>query len=774
MKKLLLGLLLSIMALFFSNEVKASHAAGGEIYYEFVSANGNSETYKVFVFLYRDAAGIGMPVTVNVCASSSCGPSITTNFLQAPDPLSGNPSGAPVSNLNECALPASGGGTGGVNYELYVYCGTIVLPTKCVDWRFSYSLNARNSAIDNLQNPGSRNIYLEAKLNNTIGPNTSPKFVVPAIKRWCVVDPTDPASKPIIWSQASIEPNGDSIYYKFENPQAGPNCGPGTDLAYVGNYSLSSPMTTFGPIAINRRTGTFTFMPIQREIVVIRIDVDEYRFNTTLLRWEFVGSSMRDMQVAISDLCVNSIQNGDRLAFSAGAGKDSLVSVDSLRALGAINVNNTIVSSTTTDSTVQVQVLKNYKCNDASIILPFASPLVCTSADPTDFRIIGPDGIARPVTDINTRCGVDETTDTLELLLHQSLDVNGIYLLYIKRGNDGNTLTNRCGFELQDNIIYLINVKDCRILDYEMTNVTVVEDEKIKVEFDLNPNSFYLNTFNEINVLRANNDQNFQFIGKVTDPTAREFIDNGLTMVDVDVQAYQYIMQIVLNLNPRQPTNFINSILLQGDTLSESQFEMTWEPYANGTYGSPAEYEVFESDYDTTGIVGPAWTSVKKVGTDLTYVYEIPDNKSVWLKVQATDPSSTNTTLSNSNWIITGSYDPPVPPTLDPAVTYVPNIITPNGDNINDRFYFSLRPTDIGLREYSNLSLSIFNRWGKRVFQDDNYMERNNKTEGWDGTNDASGTPLADGVYFYVAKFSDINTGKAEEKNGTITLSASR
>jgi gliding motility-associated-like protein len=59
-----------------------------------------------------------------------------------------------------------------------------------------------------------------------------------------------------------------------------------------------------------------------------------------------------------------------------------------------------------------------------------------------------------------------------------------------------------------------------------------------------------------------------------------------------------------------------------------------------------------------------------------------------------------------------------------------PNVITPNGDNQNDDFrpYVSTEP----------VSVMIFNRWGRKVFEQENY------TQGW-----GSDANIAAGVYFY-------------------------
>lgn len=66
----------------------------------------------------------------------------------------------------------------------------------------------------------------------------------------------------------------------------------------------------------------------------------------------------------------------------------------------------------------------------------------------------------------------------------------------------------------------------------------------------------------------------------------------------------------------------------------------------------------------------------------------------------------------------------------------VPNVITPNGDNVNDAFKIN------GLENFPNSTLTICNRWGKKVYSSSNY---NND---WKPDNSA-------GTYFYVLEVSD-------------------
>jgi gliding motility-associated-like protein len=78
--------------------------------------------------------------------------------------------------------------------------------------------------------------------------------------------------------------------------------------------------------------------------------------------------------------------------------------------------------------------------------------------------------------------------------------------------------------------------------------------------------------------------------------------------------------------------------------------------------------------------------------------------------------------------------------TVDITVTtcdiQVPNVVTSNGDNVNDAFKIR------GLESFSNTVLSVYNRWGKRVYNNENY------TNDWKPDVNA-------GTYFYVLNLAD-------------------
>ena len=71
----------------------------------------------------------------------------------------------------------------------------------------------------------------------------------------------------------------------------------------------------------------------------------------------------------------------------------------------------------------------------------------------------------------------------------------------------------------------------------------------------------------------------------------------------------------------------------------------------------------------------------------------------------------------------------------------VPNVITPNGDGLNDEFFFE----SIGNGTHPNAALQIFNRWGDVVFKAEPYQNN------WRGQNN-SDKELPHGTYYFVLK----------------------
>ena len=81
----------------------------------------------------------------------------------------------------------------------------------------------------------------------------------------------------------------------------------------------------------------------------------------------------------------------------------------------------------------------------------------------------------------------------------------------------------------------------------------------------------------------------------------------------------------------------------------------------------------------------------------------------------------------------------------------IPGGLSPNGDGINDTWNIQ------GLEYYPNASISVFDRWGKKLFFS------TSASAPWDGTFDGKELPTAD--YYYII---ELDNGK--KYHGVVTL----
>lgn len=117
-------------------------------------------------------------------------------------------------------------------------------------------------------------------------------------------------------------------------------------------------------------------------------------------------------------------------------------------------------------------------------------------------------------------------------------------------------------------------------------------------------------------------------------------------------------------------------------------------------------------------------------------------------------------TITNAANVSATEPDPVMANNVDDVTTIVtqliiPNVFTPNGDNVNDTFVIP------GLDSYSGNELTIVNRWDATVYHKINYK------------NDWTGDGLNEGTYFYILKVKQ-PTGDWSIYKGYVTLLRSR
>ncbi|MDH4473213.1 MAG: gliding motility-associated C-terminal domain-containing protein [Fluviicola sp.] len=91
-------------------------------------------------------------------------------------------------------------------------------------------------------------------------------------------------------------------------------------------------------------------------------------------------------------------------------------------------------------------------------------------------------------------------------------------------------------------------------------------------------------------------------------------------------------------------------------------------------------------------------------------------------------------------------------------IYYVPNSFTPNNDGINDIFL----PIFTSGFEADDYNLTIFNRWGEKIFDETDHLK------GWDGT--YAGNVVQNGVYTYRIEFKYAANDGREVVHGHVTL----
>ena len=196
-------------------------------------------------------------------------------------------------------------------------------------------------------------------------------------------------------------------------------------------------------------------------------------------------------------------------------------------------------------------------------------------------------------------------------------------------------------------------------------------------------------------------------------------------------------------------TPFLDGITEGDETII---FSVVVENICDGTYDTTTAY-ITIVDYinmtinsedslnvcDETGEMVMLWTSVGQ---------GVPPYGYFWEPI----PSVSNDTITFSSTILDDNLNTIYVTAIDqcgktiqsePILVYnqcpvvAPNVITANGDGINDLFIVK------NLEDYDRISLQILNRWGNVVYENENYQNN------WDGR-DKGGNELVEGVYYYL------------------------
>jgi gliding motility-associated-like protein len=288
MKAVKLAILLILLPLFSF----ADHIFGGELTYVHISGN----TYKVTLSLYADCAASSNLIDGLLTGT----PSIqfvddddTISLINLVfDPNSGidiTPVCPAYKDSTKCVVPTST--IPGI--KRFDYSKNYTLPYTSANWKiiFNGALNNNTSAgrIGNLINvPSVGIIYLVAELNNVVAPNSSPQFTSLPTPFYCVNTHQQ-------YNQGAIDSDNDSLVFSLA-----PGLTDGVPVFYSAGYSETLPLSTLnGAFNFSFLNGQMDFTPdvVQNALVVNK--VTEYRNGI------MVGSSIREMTFVVLSNCAN-------------------------------------------------------------------------------------------------------------------------------------------------------------------------------------------------------------------------------------------------------------------------------------------------------------------------------------------------------------------------------------------------------------------------------------------------------------------------------------
>lgn len=275
-----------------SEKVMASHAAGGELLYEWLYG----DTYRVVFKFYRDCTGVNEPGNQPLCIYNPCNNTTVTTSMRKTILISGGrPNGSQVDYgcpdyKNTCedfnsTIPG---------YREWWYEDTVTLSGKCNLWKFSTNVFARNGSNNISAGP----FFVEATLNNTIHNNSSPVFTTKPVPYVCI-------NSPYTYNNGAVDKDRDSLVFETVMPLFGNNCqSPPMAVTFAAKLPplnlTSNPFQTNNTYSLNTRTGNISFIPTEVGPQTTALKVSEYR-NGML-----VGSTMRDIQVQVMT-CQNTV-----------------------------------------------------------------------------------------------------------------------------------------------------------------------------------------------------------------------------------------------------------------------------------------------------------------------------------------------------------------------------------------------------------------------------------------------------------------------------------
>ena len=410
---------------------KATHLIGGSITYTYVGKFNNNYRYFVKVDMFRDCSTFHLPppqttptpfdqtIDVGVYERTGDTSELTKITIQLGSEKNVNPPNT------GCCGPVGNSYLDSVCIDEGIYTAEVDLPSSIYGYYLLYARCCRNTMVNVPINIGETYFAIippTSILNNT------PQFTAVPAPYICVHDT-------VSVSYATVDPDGDSLVYKLEQPYAGGNANnaipavpnpfstsvdlPG--VPYNASYSPQFPTGNKGGYAsIDKITGVLRVYATLQGRYAIAVDVYEYR------KGKYISKTRRDVQLIVINSCglndapkripiINDTIASDKtitsvyrteagtellfgIRFVADNSKPSQcpVNITSVKAAGFINT-----SGFKSQPTLTSVVYDSTKNHDATLYFSWQTSCADASSNPYTFTLTVTDNACPPKTTTN-------------------------------------------------------------------------------------------------------------------------------------------------------------------------------------------------------------------------------------------------------------------------------------------------------------------------------------------------------------------------------------
>lgn len=785
--RLILRFLLFIICLIsISNQANSTHIVGGELNYRYIGSNNYEISLTVYrdcyngVPLFDDPAGVGI-----FDANNNLVNTLLMNFM-------GSDTIEPTINA-PCFVPPVN-----VCYEVTTYIDTINLAPSTGGYQLVYQRCCRNQTILNIINPVNTGATYYANIpgtglatnnSNPVFTNWPPPFICNYV--------------PFVFDHSATDIDGDSIVYELCTPYDGatvpipqpipPFSPPYTPVSWASPFSLANIIGTIPPLSIDAQTGILTVTPNILGQFVLAVCAKEFR------NGNLISTTRRDFQLNVVNCPTLLVAAINAPTYTCGTNTVSFQNFS----IGA-NAFFWDFGDTTTLADTSHLPIPTYTYPDTgayAVMMIAKSPLNPSCIDTTvDTIYILPDYIVDFQAYINPCSYTVNFTDTSNLDSGPTVDwywnfgdsttstmANPIHT-FPGPGTYNVLFTGVSARGCEESIVKQIEIPD--LMDVSRGPITptlcfgdCTASASVSVINGIPPFSYLWSDASSQMTPTATNLCAGTYVVTISDsfgcsandtiliPDAPQLISTPLTS-DAYCGGMCFGTATANATGGTPPYSFLWS-------------DATNQTSAKATSLCPGTYTVIITDnnactrVDTAVVFFSNSKPVVNAGASLDTLFggqstqlfatNAPGYVHNWTPSgslnQSNIPNPIATPIENTNYIVTISDSNGCTnadtvsiilkgTTCDEPEIFIPNAITPNGDNVNDVVYVRGQ----AVRE---ILFRVYNRWGEMIF------ESRDKNIGWDAYHNSE--LVQPGVYVYYVKVSCYGNGKFEKK-GNISV----